>query len=141
MTGLTHATTAAVDSSRYRAITYWVSTALLAAEMLIGGAWGILRIPYVREMMEDLGYPDYFVTLLGVWYMLGAVALLAPRFPRLKEWAYAGATFVYTGAITSHLVTGDAPRTLVAPAVFLALAVASWALRPPSRRLPSVSAP
>jgi uncharacterized membrane protein YphA (DoxX/SURF4 family) len=100
---------------------------------------GILRIPCVREMMQDLGYPEYFVMLLGVWYTLGGVALLAPGFPRLKEWAYAGATFVYTGAITSHLAVDDAVRMLVAPSIFLGLTLASWALRPPSRRLPSAS--
>jgi hypothetical protein len=141
MAGLTDARSAAVAGSRYRAITYWISTALLAAEMLIGGAWGILRIPYVREMMQDLGYPDYFVMLLGVWYALGGVVLLAPGLPRLKEWAYAGATFVYTGAIASHIAMDDAVHTLVAPSVFLGLTFASWALRPPSRRLSSASRP
>lgn len=80
---------------------------LLAAEMLVGGMWGILRIPYAREMMAHLGYPGYFTELLGVWYVLGGVALLTQRFPRLKEWAYAGATFVYTGAIVSHLAVHD----------------------------------
>lgn len=137
MSSVTDARTASAAPSRNRAIAYWVTTALLAAEMLVGGAWGILRIPYVREMMLDLGYPDYFVVLLGAWYALGGVALLAPGFPRLKEWAYAGATFVYTGAIVSHLAVDDPVRMLVAPSLFLGLTFASWALRPPSRRLRS----
>ena len=121
--------------SRGRAIAYWVTTALLAAEMLVGGMWGILQIPYTRDMMQHLGYPDYFNVLLGVWYTLGGVALLVPGFPRLKEWAYAGATFVYTGAIVSHLAVGDHARMLVAPLFFLGLTCASWALRPAPRRL------
>jgi uncharacterized membrane protein YphA (DoxX/SURF4 family) len=127
----------AVPSSRIRLTAYWVTTALLGAEMLVGGTWGILRIPYARDMMEQLGYPNYFNVLLGVWYMLGGVVVLAPGVPRLKEWAYAGATFVYTGAIVSHLAVGDHLGRIVAPLFFLGLALASWALRPPSRRLPA----
>ncbi|SOJ52514.1 hypothetical protein MSIMFB_00030 [Mycobacterium simulans] len=125
----------AAAASRRRVIGYWVATVLLAAEMLVGGTWGILRIPYARDMMQHLGYPDYFAVLLGVWYTLGGVALLVPGFPRLKEWAYAGATFVYTGAVVSHLAVDDHVRMLVAPLLFLALAFTSWALRPTSRRL------
>jgi uncharacterized membrane protein YphA (DoxX/SURF4 family) len=129
---------AAVSVSRGRAICYWVTTFLLAAEMLVGGLWGILRIPYARNVMEHLGYPSYFAVLLGVWYMLGGVALLAPGFARLKEWAYAGAIFVYTGALISHLAVGDPVRTLAAPLLFIVLTITSWALRPQSRRLPAV---
>jgi uncharacterized membrane protein YphA (DoxX/SURF4 family) len=127
--------TRAASACRRRVIAYWVTTVLLAAEMLVGGMWGILRIPYAREMMAHLGYPGYFTALLGVWYVLGGVALLAPGFPRLKEWAYAGATFVYTGAIVSHLAVHDHVRMLAAPLLFLGLTFASWALRPTSRRL------
>jgi uncharacterized membrane protein YphA (DoxX/SURF4 family) len=126
-------------ASRIRPIAYWVTTALLGAEMLVGGSWGILRIPYARDMMEQLGYPSYFNVLLGVWYMLGGVAVLAPGFPRLKEWAYAGATFVYTEAIVSHLAVGDHVGRIVAPVFFLGVTMASWWLRPPSRRLPAAS--
>jgi uncharacterized membrane protein YphA (DoxX/SURF4 family) len=127
----------AASSFRPRLIAYWVTTVVLAGEMLAGGMWGILRIPYARDMMQHLGYPDYFTVLLGVWYALGGVALLAPGFPRLKEWAYAGATIVYTGAVVSHLAVDDQVRMLVGPLFFLCLTFASWALRPPSRRLPT----
>ncbi|MGH3439370.1 MAG: DoxX family protein [Sciscionella sp.] len=135
MASLTDARTAAATPSRGGAIAYWITTALLAAEMLVGGMWGILQIPYTRDMMQHLGYPDYFNVLLGVWYALGGVALLVPGFPRLKEWAYAGATFVYTGAIVSHLAVDDHVRMLVAPLFFLGLTCASWALRPMPRSL------
>jgi uncharacterized membrane protein YphA (DoxX/SURF4 family) len=137
MASLADSRAAAVAPSRGRAIAYWITTVPLAAEMLMGGMWGILRIPYAREMMQHLGYPDYFNVFLGIWYALGGVALLSPGFPRLKEWAYAGATFVFTGAIVSHLSVDDHVRMLVAPLFFLGLSVASWALRPASRRLPS----
>src|SRR5512138_3614734 len=119
--------------SRSRAIAYWLTTVLVAAELAVGGAWDILRTPYVRLVIEHLGYPDYFLVVLGVWKVLGAVALLAPRFPRLKEWAYAGAVFHYTGAVASHLAVGDGAATVAYPIVQIVLVAASWALRPPRR--------
>ena len=82
-----------------------------------------------------LGYPVYFITILGFWKVLGAIALLAPRFPRLKEWAYAGIFFEMTGAAASHAVRGDAAWHVVVTLGFAVLAVVSWALRPPSRTL------
>jgi hypothetical protein len=84
--------------------------------------------------VTHLGYPSYFLVLLGSWKVLGAVALLAPRRPLLKEWAYAGAFFTYTGAIVSHLSTGYDLNELPLLVVLTALTVLSWALRPPSRR-------
>lgn len=118
-----------------RTIAYWAATGVLGTEMLVGGMWGILGIPYAREMLHGLGYPDYFAALLGTWYLLGGLAILAPGFPRLKEWAYAGATFVYTGAVVSHLAVHDPVGKVLAPVVFLGVSFASWALRPASRRL------
>jgi hypothetical protein len=123
----------AAAASRSRTIAYWVTTALVAAELGLGGVWDLLRTPYVRADMERLGYPDYSLTIMGVWKVPGAVALLAPRSPRLKEWAYAGAVITYTGAIASHLARGDGAKRLVAPGIFTGLAAASWALRPPAR--------
>jgi hypothetical protein len=86
--------------------------------------------------VAHLGYPSYFLVLLGCWKVLGAVALLVPRRALLKEWAYAGAFFVYTGAIVSHLTTGYDLGELRLLVVLTALTVLSWALRPPSRRIP-----
>jgi uncharacterized membrane protein YphA (DoxX/SURF4 family) len=96
---------------------------------------GALRLPPFSEIMSHLGYPAYFMTIIGLWYMLAAVAILAPRFPRLKEWAYAGLVFVYTGAAASRLAVGDPAVTLVGPIIFTALLAASWALRPLTRRV------
>jgi uncharacterized membrane protein YphA (DoxX/SURF4 family) len=125
--------TTSAAGSRTRTIAYWITTVLLAAELAVGGVWDVLQIPYVRGVMERLGYPDYFLIILGVWKLPGAVVLLAPRFPRLKEWAYAGLVFTYTGAVASHLAVGDGAETLVAPIIFTGLTAASWALRPPAR--------
>ena len=119
---------------------YWVITVLVATECLVGGMMGALRLPPFIGIMEHLGYPAYFMTIIGVWYMLAGVALLAPRFPRLKEWAYAGLVFNYTGAAASHLAVGDPAVTLVAPIIFTTLVVASWALRPSARRVLSAGA-
>jgi uncharacterized membrane protein YphA (DoxX/SURF4 family) len=95
---------------------------------------GALRLSPFIEVMRHLGYPAYLMTILGVWYVLAGVALLAPRFPRLKEWAYAGLVFTYTGAVASRLAVGDGVDTLEGPIIFIGLALASWALRPPGRR-------
>ncbi|MGH9685196.1 MAG: DoxX family protein [Candidatus Acidiferrales bacterium] len=123
-------------SSRRHIIAYWVTTALVVFELALGGIWDILRVPQARGLIERLGYPPYFLVILGIWKLLGAVALVIPRFPRLKEWAYAGVLFDLTGAVASLFASGliDA-GTMVYPIVMTGVAVASWALRPPSRRL------
>ena len=123
-------------TSRYRVIGYWVTTALVVFELALGGVWDILRVPQVRDLIERLGYPQYLLVILGIWKLLGAVALVIPRFPRLKEWAYAGVVFDLTGAVASLLASGlvDA-GTLAYPITMTGVAVTSWALRPPSRRL------
>ena len=121
-------------SSRRRTIAYWVTTLLIATECVVGGMWGILRLPPFFAIMKHLGYPDYFSAIIGVWYVLAGVAVLVPRFPRLKEWAYAGLVFNYTGAAASHLAVGDGAGALVAPIIFTGLVAASWALRPSARR-------
>ena len=117
-----------------RAVAYWVTTAILGVECIVGGAIGALRLQPFIGIIEHLGYPAYFMTILGIWYVLAGLALLAPRFPRLKEWAYAGLLFNYSGALASHASVGDGPQTFIGPIIFKALVCASWALRPESRR-------
>jgi uncharacterized membrane protein YphA (DoxX/SURF4 family) len=127
--------------SRFHTIAYWVTTSLVVFELALGGVWDILRVPQVRGLFERLGYPQYFLTILGIWKLLGAVALVIPRFPRLKEWAYAGVFFDLTGAVASLWASNLVEAGMMAyPIVMTGVAVASWALRPPSRRLgPRVS--
>ncbi len=93
---------------RWKAIGYWTATVLVALPLLSGGMAQFLRQKETVEAITRLGYPAYFIVILGFWKVLGGIALLAPRFPRLKEWAYAGAFFNLTGAAASHLVCGSA---------------------------------
>jgi uncharacterized membrane protein YphA (DoxX/SURF4 family) len=118
-------------SSRGRSGAYWVTTTLVAAELAVGGIWDLLRTDYVRDVIEHLGYPAYLLTIMGAWKLPGAVVLLLPRFPRLKQWAYAGATINYASAVASHVIVGDGLDAIVAPLTLLALTIASCALYPP----------
>jgi hypothetical protein len=119
-------------------VAYWVTTGLTAALFLFGGFSDLSRSPQVIEGMNHLGYPAYFVSLLGTWKLLGAVAILAPRFPLLKEWAYAGMFFDMSGAAVSHASSGDPLGRVIFPVLLLVVLAASWALRPSSRRLQGV---
>jgi hypothetical protein len=121
--------------SRTRLVLYWIVTSLVAVEMVTGGAWDLVRTAYVRGLMDRLGYPEYMLTILGAWKLLGAVAILAPRFPRLKEWAYAGMIFDLTGAAASHLICHDEPGKVVITLTLSLIVMVSWALRPAARRL------
>ncbi len=123
--------------SRSRSIVYWVLTVFVAFEMVAGSAWDLLQIEYVRVVLTHLGYPSYLLLILGVWKFPCALVLLLPRFLRLKEWAYAGAFFNYTGALASHAFMGDPLAAWIWPLLFAIVTLASWALRPSERRLPS----
>jgi hypothetical protein len=114
---------------------YWVTTAILVLGVLPGGIADLARVQDNVEGIAHLGYPVYFLTIIGFWKVLGSIALLVPRFPRLKEWAYAGIFFNMTGAAVSRIVCQDAIWPVIVILSFAALAVASWALRPPSRTL------
>jgi len=116
-------------------LTYWISTGWLALGMLSTGIVQLIRIKEEVEMMQHLGYPLYFLPLLGIWKILGVAAILAPGFPRLKEWAYAGFFFAMSGAIVSHLVVKDDLVALFGPTLLLVLTVISWYSRPDNRRI------
>ena len=124
---------------RSQIIAYWVTTALVASELAIGGVWDILQMPKVSDLIARLGYPQYFLIILGIWKLLGAIALVIPRFPRLKEWAYAGVLFDLSGAVASLFASGlISVGTVAYPILMIGVAIASWALRPASRRIGAV---
>jgi uncharacterized membrane protein YphA (DoxX/SURF4 family) len=119
-----------------RQIAYWIATGLTAFVFLSGGAADVARPSFVMEGMTHLGYPAYFVVILGVWKVLGGIAVLVPRSPLLKEWAYAGMFFDLSGAAASHASVGDPALKIATVLILLGIVIASWALRPASRKLP-----
>ena len=122
-------------SRRIRKMTFWLFTVIVVWETIAGSLWDLLRIEYVRVVFAHLGYPVYLLTILGVWKLPGAVVILAPGLRRLKEWAYAGVFFELTGAAASWALHGDPAAEIASPIVLAAIALASWILRPASRRL------
>jgi len=124
--------------SKIKPIAYWITTILLALMLLLGGITEFARQPDTLQGMRKLGYPDYLMLILGTWKILGTIAILAPRLPRAKEWAYAGIFFDLTGASASHTMAGDyGPGYfhVYVPLLIVLLAIVSWALRPQSRVL------
>jgi hypothetical protein len=121
-----------------RNLGYWAATGLVALAFASGGVMDLFAPPPVVASMAHLGYPAYLATLLGVWKVLGAIAVVAPGFPRLKEWAYAGMMFDLTGAAVSHAAVGDPPSAVLTPLVLGVVVAASWALRPATRQLAPV---
>ena len=124
-----------MPSTKLKSIAYWVSTTLIAAAFLFGGAIDAAAQPPTVAFLAHLGYPAYFCTLIGVWKVLGGVVVLVPRLPRLKEWAYAGIFFDLTGAAISHAASGDSASHVMVPLVLACVAFVSWVLRPQSRML------
>jgi uncharacterized membrane protein YphA (DoxX/SURF4 family) len=122
-----------------RATAYWATTGFLVFNLLSGGLAELAQRQENAAGMLLLGYPVYVMAILGVWKVLGSIALLAPRFPRLKEWAYAGIFFNMSGAAVSHAVVGDESWHVVYTGLLAAITLVSWALRPESRVLGSLT--
>jgi hypothetical protein len=122
-------------TTKAKTIGYWATTGLLALGGVSGGTAQLVRAPANVEGIVALGYPVYLLTILGTWKVLGAAVLLAPGLPRVKEWAYAGLFFVFTGAAASHLACHDAAWHAITTLMLAVITVASWALRPESRTL------
>jgi len=123
-------------------IIYWISTLWLALGMTSTGLVQLLRMEAQGAIappgvygIKYLGYPVYFLTILGVWKLLGVVAILIPKFPLLKEWAYAGFFFLMTGAVFSHIALRDPVEEFLPSLLLLVLTVLSWYLRPADRKV------
>ena len=121
--------------TRRNKIIYWISTLWLALGMTPTGMVQLLKMDEEVEKFSQLGYPGYLLTVLGVWKVLGVIAVLMPKYPLLKEWAYAGFFFNMSGAVLSHLIIGNASRELFGPTLLLILIVVSWYFRPEDRRV------
>lgn len=120
-------------------IIYWVATGFLAFGMTAGGVQQLLQIGGYVEIITGLGYPLYFLSILGAWKILGVIALLVPRFPLVKEWAYAGFFFAMSGAAISHFIVGQPFSEALPSLILLAVTVVSWYFRPSERRLVPVN--
>ena len=121
-----------VKTSKGRLIAYWIITGLIALVLLNGGVMDVFRQPPYFDLLLKMGYPGYFSIILGTWKILGVIAILIPRFPLLKEWAYAGFFFLLTSAIISHLTIRD---NIIFQVIMLILIILSWYLRSANRKL------
>jgi uncharacterized membrane protein len=119
-------------------IIYWIFTAWLALGMISTGMIQLLRTDEEVENVTSLGYPVYLLTILGIWKILGSVAVLIPKFALLKEWAYAGFFFAMSGALFSRIATNDPVSKMLPSVLLLVLVIISWYFRPANRKLISV---
>jgi hypothetical protein len=123
-------------------IIYWIATVWLALGMVSTGAVQLLKMKTGAggvDSVTHLGYPVYFLTILGVWKILGSITVLIPKFPLLKEWAYAGFFFAMTGAIFSHIASGNSVNEMFPSLLLLILTLVSWYFRPGDRKIISVN--
>jgi hypothetical protein len=114
-------------------IIYWIATIWLSLGMVSTGIVQLIQMKDEADMITKLGYPLYIMTFLGITKILAVIAVLVPKFPLLKEWAYAGIVFTMLGALYSHAATGD--REFVGPVLLLVLAMVSWYFRPADRKV------
>jgi len=123
-------------------IIYWITTLWLALGMVSTGGGQLFKMNGGQggaDMIAHLGYPLSLLLLLGVWKILGVVAVLIPKNPLLKEWAYAGFFFAMTGAMFSHLAVGDSVTAIFPSLLLLVLTFLSWYFRPAERKIKSVN--
>lgn len=116
-------------------IIYWTATILLSLGMFSGGIAQLVKVQQNVDGIAHLGYPIYLMYILGVWKILGVIAILIPKFKLLKEWAYAGFFFAMTGALISHISVGDTFSQFLAPLIFVILTIVSWHFRPNDRKI------
>ncbi|TGM45531.1 DoxX family protein [Leptospira vanthielii] len=122
-------------SEKTKKISYWFFTLWLSLGMVSTAIVQLMKLPEEVEKINQLGYPSYFLTLLGVWKLLGVIAVLTPKYVLLKEWAYAGFFFAMSGAAYSHIVMGHPLSETLPSVLLLALTIISWSLRPKERKL------
>ncbi len=119
-----------------KTITYWIATALMSVGMMGSGVAQVMHAQQMIDLVKPLGYPVYFLSIIGTWKILGVIAILLPGFKLVKEWAYAGFFFVMTGALVSHLAVGVHDiKDVLGPVFQTVFIVLSWYYRPESRKL------
>ena len=121
--------------SKRNKIIYWIATIWLSVAMLASCLQQIFHTKSFVDIIVPLGYPIYFLTILGVWKILGVITILIPKFGLVKEWAYAGFFFIMSGAVFSHIATGNSVSEIYPPLLLLVLTAVSWHFRPPDRKV------
>ena len=116
-------------------IIYWIATIWLALGMLSTAVVQLIQMDGEIKNFTGLGYPTYLLTLIGFWKIAGVIALLIPKAPLLKEWAYAGFFFIMSGAVVSHLASNDPASEMFGPLLLLILTIISWYFRPADRKI------
>ena len=126
---------------------YWIATIWLSLGMIATGLQQLFKLELEGAQappgvwgIKQLGYPVYFLTIISIWKILGVIALLVPKFPILKEWAYAGFFFLLTGAIFSHMAAGNSMSDIFPSLLLLILTMLSWYFRPSERKIPALPA-
>jgi uncharacterized membrane protein len=121
--------------SKTNKIIYWIATIFLAVGMLAGGLQQLLQVGGYVAIITHLGYPKYFMSIIGLWKILGVITILVPGVRILKEWAYAGFFFVMSGAVISHLAMGETIKEIYPSLTLLIMTLISWYFRPASRKV------
>ena len=117
-----------------RKTAYWGATGLVAIVPLLAAFAYLTAAPQAIENFRHVGYPQQLRVLLGIGKLAGAIVLLLPRLPTLKEWAYAGFTFMWIAATVAHYVAGDKPLFLL-PVALIAVLTVSYVTRSSDRRI------
>lgn len=128
-------TTEFKSATKFKKIIYWIATIWLALGMLSTGIVQLIKMEEEVRAFNHLGYPSYLLTIIGIWKILGVIAILLPRFWVLKEWAYAGFFFVASGATISHIALKDPITDILPSTLLLVLTIISWYYRPSNRRI------
>lgn len=129
------AKTTTMSLTKRNKIIYWISTIWLALGMLSSAIVQLIKVKEEVDNITQLGYPVYFLTIIGIWKILGLVALFVPKFLLLKEWAYAGFFFAMSGATISHIASGNSIAKILPSLLLLVLTVVSWYFRPVDRKI------
>jgi uncharacterized membrane protein YphA (DoxX/SURF4 family) len=125
--------------SKRKKVIYWIATIWLSLGMVSTAIVQLMGGKDEKEMMAHLSYPIYFLTIIGIWKILGTITVLIPKFTLLKEWAYAGFFFAMFGAAISHIIVGDGAKDILPSVLLLVLTITSWYFRPAARRVVSVN--
>jgi hypothetical protein len=128
-----------MTTTKRNKIIYWIATIWLSLGMVSTGIVQLTGMKEEEAKFAELGYPTYLLTILGIAKLLGVIAILVPKFPLLKEWAYAGFFFIMVGAIFSHMASNSAASELFGPALLLVLTTVSWYFRPAHRKITSIN--